>query len=66
VALDDLRETAVTPQAVAAATDRIMAAITQLVAELRQQPAPPVLYDPRRSRNQPPVPEHPEDRKPPT
>ena len=62
VPLDDLRATPVTPQVVAAATDRIMDAITALVAELRQEPAPPDRYDPRRSRQDPADPET-DDRK---
>jgi hypothetical protein len=62
VPLDDLRATPVTPQLVATATDRIMEAITALVAELRQEPAPPVRYDPRRLRQDPAGPET-DDRK---
>ena len=50
VPLDDLREGPITPQTVAIATERIMAAITELVVELRQEPAPPELFDPRRAR----------------
>ncbi len=53
VPLDDLRESPITPQTVAVATERIMDAITGLVAELRQEPAPPELFDPRRARRRP-------------
>ncbi|HEY5845527.1 MAG TPA: lysophospholipid acyltransferase family protein [Microlunatus sp.] len=63
VRLDDLREAPITPKAVATATDRIMDAITELVVELRQEPAPPDRYDPRRSRQNPTGPEYPDDRK---
>lgn len=52
VPLDDLRGEPITPQAVAVATERIMAAITALVVELRGEPAPPELFDPRRARQQ--------------
>lgn len=41
VPLDDLRGRPVTAALLRQATDRIMAAITALVAELREQPAPP-------------------------
>jgi 1-acyl-sn-glycerol-3-phosphate acyltransferase len=57
VPLDDLREGPITPQVVATATDRIMDAITELVVELRQEPAPPQRHDPRRSRQNPAGPE---------
>jgi 1-acyl-sn-glycerol-3-phosphate acyltransferase len=61
VPLDDLREAPITPQTVARATDRIMDAITALVAELRQEPAPPERFDPRRAGQDPAGPT--EDRK---
>ena len=44
------------------ATERIMDAITALVVDLRQEPAPPDRYDPRRSRQSPADPET-DDRK---
>ena len=40
VDLDDLRALPLTHDTARAATDRIMASVTGLVAELRQQPAP--------------------------
>ena len=46
VELDDLRDRPVTAETLAAATDRIMTAITALVAELRQQPPPPERFVP--------------------
>lgn len=49
VPLDDLRAQPVTAATLAEATDRIMAAITALVAELRGEPAPAVRFDPRAS-----------------
>jgi hypothetical protein len=58
VPLDDLRLEPITPQAVAVATERIMAAITALVVEVRGEPAPAELFDPRRARREaaaPPV-----------
>ena len=56
VPLDDLRVEPITPQAVAIATERIMDAITALVVELRGEPAPPELFDPRRARREGAVP----------
>jgi 1-acyl-sn-glycerol-3-phosphate acyltransferase len=47
VQLADLVEQGPTPSAVAEATDRIMAAITTLVEDLRGGTAPPVRFDPR-------------------
>ena len=47
VALDDLREQPVTTETLREATDRIMAAITSLLEDLRQEQAPPVRFDPR-------------------
>jgi 1-acyl-sn-glycerol-3-phosphate acyltransferase len=49
VALDDLREQPHTTKTVNEATRRIMAALTDLVAELRHEPAPAERFDPRRS-----------------
>jgi hypothetical protein len=49
VALDDLREQAHTVPVVNEATRRIMAALTDLVAELRNEPAPAERFDPRKS-----------------
>ena len=46
VELDDLRDRPVTAETLAAATDRIMDAITALVAELRPQPPPPERFVP--------------------
>jgi len=51
VELDDLREEPVTAASLTEATERIMAAITDLVAELRGEPAPEQRYDPRAHRN---------------
>lgn len=48
VALDDLLEKPVTAAAISETTDRIMAAITELVADLRHEIAPPDRFDPRR------------------
>ncbi|HET9871289.1 MAG TPA: lysophospholipid acyltransferase family protein [Propionibacteriaceae bacterium] len=48
VALDDLRGQPPTPAVLRQATDRIMDAITALVADLRQQAAPPSRVDPSR------------------
>lgn len=45
--LSDLYADEVTPEAVAEATTRIMAAITDLVAQLRHQVAPPERFDPK-------------------
>lgn len=47
VALDDLVARPHTAQVIAEATDRIMAAITDLVADLRGEPAPAERFDPR-------------------
>jgi 1-acyl-sn-glycerol-3-phosphate acyltransferase len=47
VELDDLRSQPVTPAVLREATDRIMTAITALVAELRGQRPPSQRYDPR-------------------
>jgi len=49
VPLDDLLAQAVTPETVTAATDRIMAAITAIVAELRGEQPPTVRFDLRQS-----------------
>ncbi len=49
VQLDDLLALPPTPEATAQATDRIMAAITGLVEDLRGATAPAERYDPRRS-----------------
>lgn len=48
VDLDDLRGGEITPEALHEATDRIMAAITDLVAEIRDEEAPKERFDPRR------------------
>ena len=48
VDLDDLRGKEITPQLLQEATDRIMAAITELVAEIRGEEAPEERFDPRR------------------
>ena len=47
VPLDDLAAGPRTAETTATATDRIMDAITALVADLRGEPAPPERYDPR-------------------
>jgi 1-acyl-sn-glycerol-3-phosphate acyltransferase len=47
VPLDDLRELPVTATTLKAATNRIMDAITALVAELRESEPPAERYDPR-------------------
>jgi 1-acyl-sn-glycerol-3-phosphate acyltransferase len=49
VPLDDLRERRRTTETVNEATRRIMAALTDLVAELRHETAPADRFDPRRS-----------------
>ncbi len=49
VPLDDLRDRDVTAATLREATDRIMAAITALVAQLRDGEPPAVRYDPRTS-----------------
>ncbi|ROR92187.1 lysophospholipid acyltransferase family protein [Nocardioides aurantiacus] len=46
VDLQDLAGRELTPEVLAEATDRIMAAITVLVADLRGEPAPAVRFDP--------------------
>nr|WP_243732091.1 lysophospholipid acyltransferase family protein [Nocardioides ochotonae] len=48
VPLDDLRAQEVSAETIHAATDRIMTAITDLVAEIRGEAPPAVRYDPRR------------------
>jgi hypothetical protein len=48
VPLDDLRRVPMTAAVLAEATDRMLAAITALVAELRQEAPPPAPYDPGR------------------
>lgn len=48
VDLDDLRGREITSAVLHEATDRIMAAITELVAEIRGQEAPEERFDPRR------------------
>lgn len=47
VVLDDLRDQPVTPAVLTEATARITAAITTVVAGLREQPPPAVPFDPR-------------------
>jgi 1-acyl-sn-glycerol-3-phosphate acyltransferase len=47
VRLDDLAALPASPESTAEATDRIMAAITAIVADLRGSTAPAVRYDPR-------------------
>lgn len=47
VPLDDLRGKPVTPDVLRQATDRIMDAITLLLADLREEPVPAVRFDPR-------------------
>lgn len=47
VPLEDLRAKPMTPKTVHETTDRIMSAITAIVAELRGEPAPSVRFDPR-------------------
>lgn len=49
VAIDDLRAQPQTPQIVAETTDRIMSAITDIVADLRGEQAPLERFDPRKS-----------------
>jgi 1-acyl-sn-glycerol-3-phosphate acyltransferase len=46
VALDDLREEHLTPKVLREATDRIMAAVTALLEEVRNEPAPGERFDP--------------------
>ena len=47
VALDDLQRQPVTTEVLYEATERIMAAITELLGQLRGQTPPPVRFDPR-------------------
>jgi 1-acyl-sn-glycerol-3-phosphate acyltransferase len=47
VDLDDLRGREITPDVLKVATDRIMAAITRLLEDLRGEKAPAVRFDPR-------------------
>lgn len=47
VRLDDLRDKGVTAETIKEATDRIMAAITDLVADLRGEEAPAERFDPK-------------------
>lgn len=49
VAIDDLRALPLTPQVVNETTGRIMAAITDIVAELRGEEAPVERFDPRKA-----------------
>ena len=49
VDLDDLLAQPRTPEVIAQATDRIMAAITALVEELRGESAPAERFDPRKA-----------------
>lgn len=49
VRLDDLRAQPQTPQIVNQATDRIMSAITDIVADLRGEEAPAERFDPRKA-----------------
>jgi 1-acyl-sn-glycerol-3-phosphate acyltransferase len=49
VPLDDLREQGRTRETINEATRRIMAALTDLVAELRHETAPAERFDPRRA-----------------
>lgn len=53
VPLDDLRGKPATAQSLAEATDRIMDAITALVAELRQEQPPTHRYDPHTTTEEP-------------
>jgi 1-acyl-sn-glycerol-3-phosphate acyltransferase len=46
VDLDDLRGAQLTPKVLREATDRIMAAVTTLLAEIRDEPAPSERFDP--------------------
>ena len=47
VPLDDLRDRGVSPETISEATDRIMAALTGLVADLRGEKPPAERFDPR-------------------
>ena len=49
VRLDDLRTVPLTPQVVAETTERIMSALTDLVAELRGEEPPAERFDPRKA-----------------
>lgn len=49
VQLDDLRAVPQTPQVVAQATERIMSAITEIVADLRDETAPARRFNPRQA-----------------
>jgi 1-acyl-sn-glycerol-3-phosphate acyltransferase len=49
VDLEDLRAKPVTPETIHEATDRIMAAITSLLEDLREEQAPAERFDPRRA-----------------
>jgi hypothetical protein len=49
VPLDDLMALPRTQQVINTATERIMAAITELVEELRGEQAPDVRFDPRKA-----------------
>jgi 1-acyl-sn-glycerol-3-phosphate acyltransferase len=49
VPLDDLRALPHAPQVVNETTERIMAALTDIVAELRDEPAPAERFDPRKA-----------------
>lgn len=60
VPLDDLRDQPLTPKVLAEATDRVMDAITALVAELRDQTSPVHRYDPRRVPKDQPEKENPQ------
>jgi 1-acyl-sn-glycerol-3-phosphate acyltransferase len=53
VDLDDLRDQPVTAAVLTEATDRIMDAITALVADIRGEPAAAVRYDPRTQNERP-------------
>lgn len=49
VDLDEFRDHPITPELLHAATERIMDTVTTLLEEIRQEKAPAVRYDPRRS-----------------
>jgi 1-acyl-sn-glycerol-3-phosphate acyltransferase len=55
VDLDDLRAQPITPPVLREATERIMAAVTRLVAELRGEEPPAERFDPRRRPKVPPT-----------
>ena len=44
--LSDLRDQEETPKVLREATDRIMAALTAMLAEIREEPAPEIRFDP--------------------